>query len=153
MQLHPAKVLVATPPTYQVQLLDTGRTLAGLVQPTLNGSLVAGQFGILGVGDRVIVAYWADATPFILCGLSAWRDQLASVPTGLPHEQYLYGPTGSVLKMITSGAVEIGAPAGTFKAVALNGDSVSVSGNVPSGGGNVTLTGTVTASSAVLKGN
>lgn len=153
MQLHPAKVLVAAPPVYQVRLLDTGRTLDGVVQPTISGGLSAGYFGILGVGDRVIVAYWADATPFILCGLSAWRDQLASVPIGQAHEQFIYGPTGNVLKMVASGSIEIGNPTGAYKAVVLDGDTVSVSGSVPSGGGSFTASGTVTAGSVVLKGN
>lgn len=152
MQLHPAKVLIATPPTYQVQLLDTGRVLL-VAQPTISGALAVGYFGILGVGDRVIVAYWADATPFILCGLSAWRDGLANLPTGQGHEQFLYGPTGNVLKLIQSGAVEAGNPTNTFKPVALNGDAIAGTITAPSGGGVCTFSLTVSASAAVLKGN
>ena len=147
MQLHPAKVLGATPPVFQVQLLDTGRTLDGVVQPTLSGTLSAGYVGILGVGDRVIVAYWADATPFILCGLSAWRDQLASVPIGQAHEQFIYGPTGNVLKMVASGLIQVGAPGGTFRKVVLDGDTVNVTVNGVAG------SGTVAASSGTLEGN
>lgn len=152
MYLHPAKVLVATPPTFQVRLLDTGRVLANVVQPTISGSFF-GYFFVPGVGDRVIVTYWADATPFILCGLSAWAQQIASIPTGQEHEQFIYGPSGNVLKLVQSGAIQAGNPGNDFRPVVLDGDSVSVSGSVPSGGGSVTLTGTVTASSVVLKGN
>lgn len=152
VQLQPGKILVAAPPLFQVQLLDTGRVLDGVVQPTITGSLL-GYIWIPAVGDRVIIAYWADATPFILCGLSARDRTIGDIPIGLPGEQFLYGPTGNVLKMIQSGSIEAGNPTNPYKAVVLTGDSVSVSGSVPSGGGSFTATGTVTASSLVLKGN
>ena len=143
MYLHPAKVLVATPPTYQVQLLDTGRVLANVVQPTITGSLL-GYLFIPAVGDRVIVTYWADATPFILCGLSAWSQQIASIPTGQPHEQFIYGPHGQVLAQYVGGDMDLTAPNGIVRlatsggaAVARVGDSVSVSLST----GNGTITG------------
>jgi hypothetical protein len=147
LQLYPAVVLAAPPnsPFLQVRNLSTGRVLVNVVRPTISG-LATGYHWQPAVGDRLIITYWSG-TPIALCGLSAWDRLIGSVPIGEPAEQFLYGPTGAVLRMVASGAIEVGAPATGFKRVVLDGDPVSVTVGGVGGGG------TVAASSTTLKGN
>ena len=111
MRLHPAVVTIVTPPTCQVQLLDTGQTINDVVRPTISG-LATGYHWIPAAGDRVVLSYWVDSTPFILCGLSAWRDLVGSIPAGLAGEQFLYGPAGQVLSLVQGGNVAVTLAAG-----------------------------------------
>lgn len=151
LRLYPAKVTALTYPTLQVLNLSTGRTVNGVVRPTISG-LTTGYHWLPNIGDRLILTYWAG-TPMALCGLSAWGQLLASLPTGQPDEQFLYGPTGNVLRAIQSGAVEAGNPADPFKAVVLDGDAITGSITAPSGGGACSFSLTAQASAVVLKGN
>jgi len=158
MQLFAAVVLAVTPPYLQVQYAYQGTILPTLCRPIQCGA-TTGLHWMPQRGDAVWLAHLEMGLPIALCGVAAPSPaQLATAaplqPTALLEgETALYGPTGAVLRLVQAGAVQAGAPAAPFKAVALNGDAVTGSISAPSGGGACSFSLTVAASSTTLKGN
>jgi len=153
MDLHPARVTSVNPPYVQVYLLETGRALNNILRPTPSGQR-SGYHWMPAVGDRVLVTYWSDGVPYILAGFSVAGDATAALlPSLQATEHALYGPTGNLIRFITNGTVQVGDPTQPFKNIVLDGQQISVSGNVPSGGGGVTLNGTISAPTTITKAN
>lgn len=153
MQLFEAVVTAVTPPYVQVSYAYQFGLRDRIARPVCCG-VGSGFHWMPQAGDKVALVLVQGGFPIALCGLAHYdAATLATLPALQGGESLLLGPTGNVLKVVQSGAIEAGDPNVSFKAVALDGDTVTVSGSVPSGGGSFTATGTVTASSAVLKGN
>lgn len=153
MQIFEAIVTVVSPPFVQVSYAYQSGLRDHIARPVFCG-LSSGVHWMPSPGDKVALVLIQGGYPIALCGLAHYSDaNLTALTPLLAGETAILGPTGNLLRTVQAGAVQAGNPANAFKAVVLDGDAVSVSGSVPSGGGSVVLTGTVKASSVVLEGN
>lgn len=153
MQIFEAVVTAVSMPFLQVSYAYQSGLRDHIARPVFCG-LSSGVQWMPSPGDHVALVLIQGGYPIALCGLGHYTDaDLATLTPLLAGETAILGPTGNLLRTVRSGTVQAGNPANAFKAVVLDGDAVRVSGSVPSGGGSVTLTGTVTASSVVLEGN
>ena len=153
MQIFEAVVTACLPPFVQVSYAYQSGLRDHIARPVFCG-VTSGLHWMPSPGDHVALVLIQGGYPLALCGIGHYPDAtLATLPALLAGESLLLGPTGNVLKVVQSGAVEAGNPNNPFKAVALNGDTVAGTINAPSGGGACTFSLTVAASAAVLKGN
>jgi hypothetical protein len=147
VQIFEAVVTAVNAPFVQVSYAYQSGLRDHIARPIFCG-VTSGLHWMPSPGDKVALVLIQGGYPLALCGIGHYTDAtLATLPALLAGESLLLGPTGNVLKVVQSGAVEAGNPNNPYKAVVLNGDTV----NVVVGG--VSGSGTVTASSSVLKGN
>lgn len=153
MQIFEAVVTALAPPYIQVSYVWQNGLRDRICRPVMCGA-TSGLHWMPQQGDKVALVLIQGGFPLALCGLADYSAaQIAAMPTLLGGETALLGPTGNLLKVVQTGAIEAGNPTNAFKPVALNGDAIAGSITAPSGGGACSFSLTVSASAAVLKGN
>lgn len=165
MQLQVGIITGTQPPFVQVQFLYLPQKAPFLCRPVLCGVTTGLHYMPL-VGERVWVGYVENSRPVALCGLSLFDptnpfSRSTKLPALLGGETAILGPTGSILKWVQAGGMQMtlldsGGGMGTeqlvvnggTRKVAADGDTITGSISAPSGGGNCSFTLHVQASNA-----